>query len=330
MLMQPHEHGAARCRIPDDETRSMTPVARAPHALALAAALLAAAPPAWPQAAIDCTTEMYGVTQSGTLFRVNINTAAESDISAPGATPINLADLAFDDTTGQLWAPDGAGRGGPSALRRLDPASGAQVSAVAMNPPGLMPGIAFVGGTLYGAYAAANASPSLLVTIDRTTGVLTTIGPMGVSVPISGLAYDKATATMYAVTAGSHAIAALMRVDLATGAATFVAQIGTQDKVGALQIGPDGNLYAGVAVDALVNAGWLLRVDKVTGVPTLVGNANRSLQGLAACTGAAPPPPPPPPPVTATPVPALSSFALVALSSIVALAGFVARRRRGR
>ncbi len=299
------------------------------RALAIAATgLLAHAPIAWSQAAINCSTELYGVTQNGSLFRVNITTGAAS---AVGATPVNLTEIEFDAASGQLWAADGPGHGGPSMLRLLNPASGAELSAVAFNPAGFVTGMEIVGNTFYGAYSNGAGSPSMLVTIDRTTGTLTTIGAMGISVPIAGLAHDTTTSTMYGVTAGGQGIAALMRIDLTTGVATFVGPIGSYTKIGSIEFGPDGNLYGGVSQDGMLDPGWLLRINPATGAPTRIGDMSFSTTGLAACPAAAPPPPPPPPPpAPSVAVPTLSSFGFIGLGALIAIAGFAALRRRSR
>ena len=101
------------------------------------------------------------MTQNGSLFRVNINTAAAS---ALGSSPVNLTEIAFDAASGQLWATDGPGHGGVPMLRRLNPATGAELSAVALNPQGFITGLEFVGNTFYGSYSNGPGSPSMLVT----------------------------------------------------------------------------------------------------------------------------------------------------------------------
>jgi hypothetical protein len=292
--------------------------ARVP-ALAIGAVLLAYAPLASSQ--INCSTSLFAISNAGVFAAVNVATAARTDL---GTAPVNLTELEYDPATAAMWATDG---GAGNQLRRLNPTSGAQLSAVALNPPGLVTGMEFVGSTLYGAYSTGTGSASVLVTVDTSTGMLTTVGNVGVSVPLSGLAYDSATSTIYAVTAGNQAIAALLRINIATGAATVVGAIGNLTKIGNIEIGPDGNLYGGIAPDGMVNPGGLYRIDKATGAPTFIGATGMSgITGLAACPAAAPPPPPAPnggPP----PVPASSPLALALLAALVALAAAAMRHR---
>jgi hypothetical protein len=91
---------------------------------------------------------------------------------------------------------------------------------------------------------------------------------------------------MYGVVAGGG-ISSLVRIDLATGAATSVGSIGFI-KVGSIEFGNDGFLYGGVA-DAFTSPGALIRINTTTGAGTLIGLAGGGLRitGLTACpTGA--------------------------------------------
>lgn len=85
-------------------------------------------------------------------------------------------------------------------------------------------------GVLYGVLTFGDGTTtSLLVTIDQTTGVRTTIGPLGFATSLAGLAFDAAgTLWLYAQSsdpacAGGTNQSCLYRVDPATGAATYVA-----------------------------------------------------------------------------------------------------------
>ena len=111
-------------------------------------------------------------------------------------------------------------------------------------------------------------SPSTLATLDPTTGaVATPIGPTGVAGGLVGLAWDAATATMYAVDGVNGLPSSLYTVSLVTGLATPIGSTGVQ--LGSLQFGPDGLLYAG---GTGVNAGDIYRIAIPSGTPTLVGN----------------------------------------------------------
>jgi len=287
-----------------------------PIVVALLAA--SAAGPAWSQAAINCSSELYGVTQNGSLFRTNINTAAAMVL---GATQVNLSEIAWDNATNTLWATDGSTG---SMLRKLNPSTGAQMSAVSFGS-GAINGLEFVGGVLYGTWipSTGGGAPSSFVTINTATGALTTIGATGITAPISGLAYDSSSSTMYGVTAGGGGLSALVRINMATGAATFIGSTG-YFKVGSIEIGPDGNLYGGVAQDGAISPSGLLRINKATGVATLIGLTNFSIVGLAACqSGSAPPILGPTIPVNAP-----WAIGLTALMLFAAGAWTLARRRR--
>jgi hypothetical protein len=117
---------------------------------------------------------------------------------------------------------------------------------------------------------------------------LTFIGPTGFG-PISGLAYDIPTGTMYGVTAGSG-FATLLTIDLLAGTATPIAPIllptgQPLDKIGSIEFGPDGVLYGGLTLFASVFPGHLLAIDTTTGIATVVGDTGFSVTGLTSCFG---------------------------------------------
>jgi hypothetical protein len=150
---------------------------------------------------------------------------------------------------------------------------------------GALNGLEFVAGTLYGTFitAGGGAAPSDLVIVDPTSGVLTVIGPTGFG-PISGLAYESVRSRLYGVTAGSTA-ASLVTINLGTGAATVVAPItdaagSPLDRIGGLAFGPDGDLYGGTTNNASIWPNSLIRINRLTGVATLVGTSGVSFTGL--------------------------------------------------
>ena len=110
----------------------------------------------------------------------------------------------------------------------------------------------FVGNTLYavGTPATGGTSPSSLFTLNPTTGTATLIGAMGISGPVSGIAYDAANSTLYGIEGGSTSPYNLVSLDLTTGAATVLFSAGTTS-FGSLSYGPDGNLYAGTSTGLL-------------------------------------------------------------------------------
>jgi hypothetical protein len=123
--------------------------------------------------------------------------------------------------------------------------------------------------------------PSDLVTVDTTSGAVTTIGTTGVAA-LSGLAYEPVSARLFGVTAGNAANADLVSLDLGNGAATVIGSLG-HNRVGALELGPDGNLYAGVTDSGATNPSFLLRIDPLSGSATPIADTGFSITGLTNC-----------------------------------------------
>jgi hypothetical protein len=118
-----------------------------------------------------------------------------------------------------------------------------------------MSGLAYDAGSnrLYGTTTLTNR----LYEIDRTTGLATPIGNVGVPL-MRGLAFDNATGTLY----GTHGVGpfdaddALYRINTSTGQATLVGHTGFfgpnappgRNAIGALAIHPlTGDLYGSVS-----------------------------------------------------------------------------------
>jgi hypothetical protein len=148
-------------------------------------------------------------------------------------------------------------------------------------------GLEYVGGTLYGVGYAFPGLPSILHTIDTTSGLTTAVGLTGFGV-ISGLAYDGTT--MYGVTGASafQGPAQLVTVNLATGAATAVGLTGI-DKLGGLAFGLDGVLYAGSARNSAFGPGNLYTINTATGAASLIGNTGMA-SGISGMTTVVPVP----------------------------------------
>jgi len=105
-----------------------------------------------------------------------------------------------------------------------------------------------------------------LWTVNTTTGAATLIGP---SVPAAtfweGMSWDATTDTMYASTSYGGP-AKLYTVNLATGEATFVANIANTSHIVDIAVDSAGQMYGhDVVMDVL------LRIDKVTGATTVIG-----------------------------------------------------------
>ena len=106
--------------------------------------------------------------------------------------------------------------------------------------------LGFAEGTLFGGLSTiGEGTSSYLVSINTETGLVSNIGKTDVNKPLGGLAYDSATSTMYACTAGGGP-GMLLTVDLSSGATTTLGDItveGADVGTTALAFGPSGVLY---------------------------------------------------------------------------------------
>ena len=122
--------------------------------------------------------------------------------------------------------------------------------------------------TLYGADGAQGNDATRLYRLDPSTGaVLQTIGQIGF--PVSGLAQDPSTGTLYGATGNSAFEGTLITINKSTGAGTFVGDAGDGTPISDITFTPDGTLF-----------GWLarpehdlVRIDKATGAGTVVGDS---------------------------------------------------------
>lgn len=189
-----------------------------------------------------CAQELYGCDNSGRLFLVNPATGVGTEVCElpffpdPGATELEYDDLTF---RAFVQARDGAFVG-----RLVDLSTCAPVADMVSTSDLAFNGLEFVDGTLYGTAIPFSLEPSHLMILDPETGSATDIGPTGQG-PISGLAWDPSTATMYGVTGGAagYGPSKLVTIDLDTGLATVIGETGIT--AGGLAFGPDGLLYAG-------------------------------------------------------------------------------------
>lgn len=154
---------------------------------------------------VDDTTE--------NLITIDTATGAGSVVGALGVPTVGEAGLAFNNA-GDLFLADED----QEELFSVDPTSGAATfigdfflpsdSAVDIT------GIDFWNGILFG----INEDDSTLVTIDTGTAALTTIGPLGISVDDTGLAFD-ATGTLWGIGDNDG----IFTVNTSTGDATVTA-----------------------------------------------------------------------------------------------------------
>jgi len=142
-------------------------------------------------------------------------------------------------------------------------------------------GAAIVNGIWYGVEYLAAGSGNL-VTIDTTTGVITTVAPLSGLIAahvVEGIAHDKTTNTTYVITT-TGTVTALFTINLATGALTTV----TASASGLVIPIDIAFTSAGVMYCIDQTTDMLYTVNKTTGAATSVGSLGINLtyaQGMA-------------------------------------------------
>jgi hypothetical protein len=279
---------------------------------------------------------------NGNLITINPGTGSAS-VVGPLGVELRIPSLAVDPLTGIIYAGEG---GGFPNIYTVNPATGA---ATLVGDTGL--GVAAVEGLDFNAtgilYASVNIAGAAgtgadhLAIINKTTGAATVVGSFGsctgVTIPstgegsctiegMAGIAFDAAGNLW-----GSHRVAAagspgLYRINVATGAATFVAPFldgsggSPSGGVVSLQFACSGTLYGGTAfpVEA-TDGGDLITINPFTGAFSTIGKAvqDASLGALAFQTAC--------PAV----IPTVSGTATILLALLFAasLAWMISRRR---
>ncbi len=179
---------------------------------------------------------MNTTTGAGTLVGP-LNPPVACEIAeGPGSTEIE-----YDPVSGRAFCqyPDGSYLGWEFDITTGTPTGNC------VNDGASLQGIESVNGVWYTtAFEPETSLITNLCTLDPSTGSLTVIGPTGFG-PISGLAYDVSTETMYGITGGAEIQpSTLLTINLTTGAATRIGPTGMQAS-GSQDFGPDGRLYAG-------------------------------------------------------------------------------------
>jgi hypothetical protein len=232
-------------------------------------------------AASTANAVMLGSDQLGNLYSVSTATGASTLIGNSGAP--TATEIEYDKQTGTLHSEET--NGGPN-LHTLNPATGASTGFV-NHGFGALNGLEAVGSTLFGTFIPNSGAPSTLVSVNTATGALTNIGAGTGFGPISGLAYDAATATMYGVTAGGFP-ANLITLNLQTGVGALVAPIvdaatgAVLDRIGSIEFGHGGALFAGTAANASLLPNTLFTINPANGTASLVGGTGFSVTGLTA------------------------------------------------
>ena len=280
-----------------------------------------------PAGAVPGSGTLYG-TDAGTtgLYSIDKTTGVGTLMGTMGIGTAPA--LAGDPLTGTLYAATG---GSSADLYTVNPAN---AMSVLVGNSGL--GEAGYGGTDFDSagvlYASANIAGSTgiagtgsdhLVTVNKTTGAATVVGPFGtctgVTIPNPGggngsctiegmeaIAFDSAGTLWGAKNQrGDSGTPGLYTINKTTGAATFVAAIddaaaGLHPSGGviSMQFSCDGTLYAGTATrfgGSNVDGGMLGSVNTTTGLftfisagPITTGTPANSLGGLAELTSTCP------------------------------------------
>jgi hypothetical protein len=206
-------------------------------------------------------TVLYGCDRGGAIFTVDLSTGAGTytGVYAPTGP---ATEIEHDFLSGATFV---QGVDGTFVGQRFDISSGVPIGGSVFDG-GSFQGLEYVGNTLYGTFVTYSGGPSTLSLLDPASGATAPIGLTGRG-PISGLAWDAGSGTLYGIDGGGrYGPGNLLTLDLTTGAATAVGPTGIT--AGSLEFGPDGNLYAGG--DA-IDGGRLYRIDRLTGAATRVG-----------------------------------------------------------
>jgi hypothetical protein len=297
-------------------------------ALTLSAAL---APPALAGQPALQPGDLLGSTGADGLSLVTIDpTTGASALRCDLSAYPPITEIAYR-ADGTLFATTGSG---DSEVLTIDPDT-CDVTPIGTHAFGAVNGLAFVGNTLYGSFyeptppppppVTQGNPPTFLVTVDQTTGQLTTIGEIVGYSPVRGLAYDAATDTLYGVADGSNPQGTLggdvlLAIDRTTGAASEVGNTGFS-LIGGIRFDADGVLYGGVNPVAAQQGvvAELITIDPTTGAGTDVGPTGApGLSGLAFVPGGGP---------SVLEIPTLSWLGLALLGALLAVAALLALRR---
>ena len=204
------------------------------------------------------------------------------------------------------FTPDGSSilfsdRFGPDKLSSINPANGQTASSVIFSgfpldqngtQTNAITGLEYVGSTLYGSahQAGPESTPGELVTVNTSTGALTTIGTMtNMDRPTGGM--DFFNGIMYAVTSTNNNDSALFTINLGTGAASLVASLtigGVQTETVSGLASAGGSMYA--LHSRFPGDTNLYSVNLTTGAMTVAFDMGKPMNALTAHSGQVPEP----------------------------------------
>ncbi len=213
-----------------------------------------------------CT--LYGVNRNGSLFTIDLETGIGTSV---GDLPQSSTEVEFDPISKRAFTQFSSNMW---TGQEFDIATGSAIGPPISNGF-VFNGLEWIGDQLFGAAVIYTGFPANLRILDPFRGVSTLVGPTGVDGPLSGLAYDASSDTLYGI-AGGRGASDLYTIDRNTGTATVVGSTGIQ--AGSLEFGPGGLLYAGVTGG---DGGLLYRIDPLTAASSLVGDTGfSSITGL--------------------------------------------------
>jgi hypothetical protein len=155
------------------------------------------------------------------LYRLDLATGGATFIGGYGTTTVVMLGLEWDNVLGSLW---GASNGN---LFSISPGSGV-ASAVGTSGLSGFTNLVYVPET--DSMYATNNGIRAFYSVNRTTGVMTLIGPLGAGSTNPGaLAYDTDNGVIYMVDGTSDN---LYTINVLSGAATVVGSTGTGNLVG--------------------------------------------------------------------------------------------------
>jgi len=244
---------------------------------------------------------LYGLSNTGQLYAINGNTAVATAVGTPSPVPAGAVGIDFNPTVDRIRVITTTG-----ANYRVNPDTGALAGidtplayVAADSDAGTAPTVGAVaytnnvaGATSTTLYGLDTARGQLVrigslagdaVVVSPNSGQLTSVGALGAAGPLSANAgFDiAANGEVLATTTSTAGTTSLYRVDLATGNATLLGQLGSA-----------GGAYTGLAIapakiasygsngnQAALGAAF----DNFTGVPSAgLNNAFTSLDNLAA------------------------------------------------
>ncbi len=172
--------------------------------------------------AVDSDGTIYTINESSSaqLWKLNPTTGAATLVGSIGLG-IQEGDMTIDPRTGKVYVAIGS----PEKIYTVDKATGK--AHLVGNTEGDVSGITFAGNALYGLALRGN-EPDLLVQIETPSGVAKIIGETGTNFGVfAAMAYDPASGMVYVAGPSTKwgNDNKLYRVDLKTGAATFIGDL---------------------------------------------------------------------------------------------------------